>query len=58
MQFLLGKELLENKYYKFMIIVSFCLIVKTCFANGYTNDPYMVVKEAEKETFLGSLTNE
>jgi uncharacterized protein YfiM (DUF2279 family) len=55
MQFFLGKVMLENKCYKFLIVVSFCMIVKTGFAVGYTDESYMATKEVEKETFLGSL---
>ena len=57
MQFFLGKELLENKCYKLLIIVSFCLVTKIVFAAGYTYEPYLAAKEGKKEIFFGSLKN-
>jgi hypothetical protein len=55
MQFLLGKELLENKCHKFLIVVSFCLITKIGFAAVFEDAFYTDIKEGEKETFLSSL---
>lgn len=55
MQFLLGKVILENKCYKFLIVVFFCLVTKTGFTAGYTDEFYTAKKEEGKDTFLGSL---
>jgi len=49
---------LANKpCYRFLIVISFCLVTKTSFAAVYEGEPYEAAKEDKKVSFLDSLSS-